>query len=151
MNGGWRRNGAAGAALLAGLALAAGCSTPASRIKREAALFATFPPEVQENVRQGRVAVGYTPEMVRLALGAPSRVYERETAAGRAEIWAYTDVRFASDLEPVTTRYWYRDARGRLRLAHDWGWADVTRTQEYENLRIEFRDGRVFAIERRSR
>jgi hypothetical protein len=105
---------------LIGLLAAAGCSTPATRIKRNAEVFAAFPAEVQENVRAGRIALEYTHDMVRIALGTPQRVYNRETAGGRSEIWSYTDSRFTGDPMPLETSYWIRDGRGRLRLVRDW-------------------------------
>jgi len=131
--------------------LAAGCSTPSSRIKQRPEVFASFPPGVQENVRSGRIAVGYTHDMVYIALGSPSRMYQRETESGRTEIWSYTDIRYTTDVQPVETTYRYRDARGHLRLSRDWGWADVSRSEEFETLRVEFRDGKVAAIERLNR
>jgi len=78
------------AALVCALALA-GCSTPDSRIEKSSATFASFPPAVQAKIRAGEVEVGFTSEMVQLALGKPDRVYRRQTAEGETEVWAYAD------------------------------------------------------------
>ena len=86
--------------------LGSGCvSTPASRIKANPSLFASFPPQVQEQVRKGAVAVGFTEDMVRMALGDPDRVILRTTAALQTKIWVYTDVRYSSRMEPIEAGY----------------------------------------------
>jgi hypothetical protein len=80
--------------LLAALALVAiaGCaSTPTSRIADHKAAYNQWPPDVQAAVAAGKIAVGFTPEQVRIALGEPSRKFSRTTADGTAETWAYAD------------------------------------------------------------
>ena len=77
------------AALLCALLLA-GCSTVASRIDRNRAAFDRYPPEVQQKIRAGQIAIGFTQDMVRMALGDPDHVYQRTTAAGQSEIWGYS-------------------------------------------------------------
>ena len=126
----------------------AGCvSTPARRIAQHAEWFASFPPEIQENVKQGRIRVGYTQEMVMLALGAPRRAISRTTAEGQVEVWIYTDVQYVPRYEPVPSSRLYRDASGKVRETHDWTWVDVGHHYEYETLRVEFTSGKVSAIE----
>ena len=78
------------AAIACALALA-GCSTPDSRIQKNSATFASYPPAVQAKIRAGEIEVGYTPEMVALALGKADRVYRRQSAEGEIEVWAYAD------------------------------------------------------------
>lgn len=68
------------------LALAA-CGGVESRIRRQQALFDGYPPAVQQNIRAGRIEPGYTPEMVRMALGRPDEV--REGGDGAGETWIY--------------------------------------------------------------
>ena len=136
-------------ALMGVLLLAAGCATPEYRIRKNPALFAAFPTNVQANVRSGLVDVGYTPDMVYIALGRPNRVIERTTSEGRFEIWVYTDITYSTEFAPIETTYWYRTHRGDLRLARDWSWIDVQQRHEYEILRVEFKDGKVLALEAR--
>lgn len=133
---------------LAGLLLAAGCATtPESRIRARPELFASFPAETQERIRAGGVAIGFTEDMVRMALGEPDQVLRRETAGGTATIWSYTDSRPVTryDYIPVTSAA--RDSRGRLRTYPDWVMADRTIWLDVERLRVEFKDGRVTAME----
>ena len=76
--------------LLVSTALVFGCSSSlASRIKKNQELFDSLPPQAQASIRAGKVEVGFTPGMVRLALGEPDRLYVRTTERGSAEVWAY--------------------------------------------------------------
>ena len=74
-------------------ALAGGCvgSTPATRIEQRPAVFRAWPEAVQAKVRAGQVEVGFTPDMVRMALGEPDRVRSLVTPQGRSEIWIFFD------------------------------------------------------------
>jgi hypothetical protein len=126
-----------------------GCATtPEQRIAREPALFATFAPEAQAKIRQGQADIGFTPDMVRLALGGPSRVYARKTAEGETEIWAYTTLIWEPDTQLVPVDRYLRDRHGRTRIVTDWVCVDTDRRREATHLRVEFRDGKVAAIER---
>lgn len=125
-----------------------GClSTPEARIRKHADLFASFPPEVQQEIRQGRVQIGFTADMVRLALGDPHRVYSRTTATTTNEVWVYTRILPEPCRGPCGGTGWYRDRRGRLRPLRTWGWADGHPSREEDVLRLEFDGGRIFAIE----
>lgn len=66
-----------------------GCNnTPqARRIEQNPELFAQLPPEVQSGVSRGSIALGYTPNMVFLALGRPDKV--ESSADGQSFIWTY--------------------------------------------------------------
>jgi hypothetical protein len=124
------------------------CSTPASRIDRNPAVFATFPPAVQENVRKGIVEVGYTTDMVFIAKGEPKRKYQRRTAEGTFDVWSYVGTEYWTDRQRVMGSYHVQDASGKTRTLHDSVWVDVRQEREYEKMRIEFRDGVVTALER---
>ena len=129
------------------VALAAGCTTPAARIRKNPDLFNSFPPEVQQNVRSGHIEVGYTKDMVFIACGRPDRVRMRKTDAGESTAWIYTGARFSSSIQPVDQVYWHRDRRGRLHYMVDRDWIDVGQVNEYEALRVEFADDKATAIE----
>jgi hypothetical protein len=130
----------------------AGCvSTPAKRIQADPATFARFPPDVQAKVQKGEVEVGFTRDMVRLALGRPQRISTRTTEAGQLEIWLYMGIRHMTRYEPMDTGYWYRDRSGRLRRSYDTIWVDRGYSEEYPVMRLEFSDDKVKAIERMTR
>lgn len=73
------------------LLAALGCSSPGSRIKANQAAFDALPAETQTKIRAGKVEVGYTAAMVKMALGEPDRRYTRTTEKGSSEVWAYRD------------------------------------------------------------
>ena len=130
------------------LLLAAGCATPASRIRRDPELFASFPPEVREDIRRGQIDIGYSPLMVGMALGRPDRILDRVVQGARLEIWVYSEARYAPGYGPAPAAYWYRDSRGPLRRGYNWTWLDLGQPVEFEALRVEFAGNKVSAIER---
>lgn len=74
------------------LLLAAGCSTPASRVQKNQAAYNSWPAEVQREVSAGRIAVGYLPDMVKVALGEPDNAFTVvDLANGPVETWSYLD------------------------------------------------------------
>jgi outer membrane protein assembly factor BamE (lipoprotein component of BamABCDE complex) len=75
-----------GAGLAMG-ALLAGCDTISQRIEEKAEIFSQLGPEVQESIQRGQVKVGYTLEMVYMALGRPNSV--TSTPDGKYVVWTY--------------------------------------------------------------
>ncbi|MDD2762370.1 MAG: hypothetical protein PHE83_00185 [Opitutaceae bacterium] len=74
------------------LLVLAGCvTTPSERIAKNHSAYASWPPEVQAKVRAGEVAIGFTPEQVRMALGEPDHTFTRTTDKGSDEVWGYRD------------------------------------------------------------
>ncbi len=127
--------------LLLALALLAGCSSPDSRIARNRAVFDRLPAEVQQKIRNGQVEVGYTPEMVQLALGEPDRVFTRRSAQGDTEVWGYQDhgPRFSIGIGAGGGGRHSAFAGG---MAMTSGGYDPD-----EKVRVEFRDGKVTALD----
>jgi hypothetical protein len=132
------------AGLLACGLLLAGCATPEARIQRSPELFSTLSAADQQTIREGRVSIGFTPEMTRLALGDPHRIVTKTDSSGTKEIWRYTTYetddglflfsgyyhRFHSFHDPLFPYYLNYSAR---------------RSRDY--LRITFAEGRVSTIE----
>jgi hypothetical protein len=123
------------------------CASPEYRIKKNPDLFATFPPEVQEKVRNGQIDLGYTPEMVTMALGAPNHTYNRTTREGSVDVWSYTSTKVINERQRVNADFRYRDSNGKYRNANDWVYVDVAREVEYDKIRVEFKAGIVSAID----
>jgi hypothetical protein len=72
------------------LLLAAGCSSsPMSRIDANRQLYESWPYEVQSAVLEGKAIKGMTPEMVRMALGEPTRIEARGGTKSVDEGWIY--------------------------------------------------------------
>ena len=78
------------AALVMFAAGLAGCSTsPMSRIDANRAVYESWPVDIQSAVLDGKAVKGMTPEMVRMALGEPTRIDVRSGANASDEIWIY--------------------------------------------------------------
>ena len=125
------------------LLLTAGCTTPESRISRHQAAFDAWPAEVRDKVRAGRVEVGFTQEMVQVALGEADRRSTRTTAAGTEEVWAYFDHRPKFSFGLGMGVAGGSRAYGGGVVVGDSGFLDD------EFLRVIFEGGRVVAIETR--
>ncbi len=128
-------------AVLAGALAFAGCSTPDSRIEKNSAAFASYPPAVQAKIRAGEVEVGYNEEMVQIALGKPDRTYRRQTAKEETVVWAY------ADKTPTIGFGFGIGSSGR----HSGGGVAVgtsTGGDRGDRLHVIFKAGKVTAIER---
>lgn len=129
--------------LLAGAALAllAGCSTPDSRIAGHRAAFDRLPAEAQQKIRSGQVDIGFTPEMVRLALGEPDRVFTRRSDGGDTEVWGYQDhgPHFSFGIGVGSGGHHSAVGGG---VAMSTGGYDPG-----EKIRVEFREGKVTAVD----
>jgi len=137
-----RRSGGRARVLAAALVLLAGCVGPEARIRRQQALFAQLAPEAQAMIREGRVGLGFSADMVRLAVGEPDRRWTRSDAQGQTEIWSYTAYETAAGA-PIF-RGWYH-AGAEVYLYNAGARGGTARAREY--FKVSFADGRVSAVE----
>lgn len=123
------------------LALLAACSSPESRIASRRGVFDQFPAEVQAKIRAGQVGVGFTTEMVQLALGEPDRKFTRKTEGGDTEVWGYrsSSPRFSLGLG-IGTGGRHSAVGGGIAVSS--GGYDPE-----EKIRVEFRAGLVTAVD----
>lgn len=128
--------------LTVGLAVLAGCASPESRIKQNPQLFAQLTPEQQNLIKQGKVAVGFTPDMVRLALGEPDRVRVRTDAKGSREIWNY--VTYESQEGVILYRGMYHRYWGGAYYPY---YANVTSYRVHNRVVVAFMNGQVAEVE----
>jgi hypothetical protein len=119
-----------------------GCSTPDSRIEKNSAAFAAYTPSVQAKIRAGEVDVGFTAEMVQLALGKPDRVLRRRTAAGESEVWIYAD-------KSPTFGFGIGIGGGGHHSGGGVAVGTSTGGDREDRLRVIFETGKVVAVERR--
>ncbi len=121
--------------------VACGCTT-ADRISRNPALFDSWPPLVQRLVEAGDIALGFTPDQVRMALGEPDHVYARTTAAGTDEVWGYR-----SHKPRFTVGIGVAGGGGSTRVA---GGTVLSSGGPYDDevMRVIFSRGQVSAIEK---
>ncbi len=128
--------------LLVVVGLVAGACSTEDRISRNPALFDSWPPLVQRLVQSGEIAVDFTPEQVRMALGDPDHTYTRTTAEGTAEVWGYR-----SHKPMFTVGVGIGGGGGSTRVG---GGAAVSTGGPYadETMRVIFSGGKVVAIEK---
>ncbi|MFI5357112.1 MAG: hypothetical protein ACHQ4G_07240 [Opitutales bacterium] len=120
----------------------AGCTTPESRIKQNPAAFDRATPQQQQLIKAGEVAVGFSPELVRLALGDPDRVWQRTDAQGQTVTWSY--VTYETSGGVILYRGWYH---------HWWGptdyafYTDFNDRRPRTHMRVTFAHDQVVSIE----
>jgi hypothetical protein len=128
------------------LAVMAGCaSSPQARIERNWGRYETYPLEVRERIAAGQVDVGFTAEMVQMALGEPARVAERRTENETTEVWIYTRNRPRFGIGIGVGSFGGRTGVSTGVGVSTGGWGPV------EVRRVEFRDGVVVAVDHRTR
>lgn len=129
----------------------AGCSTFEKRAEEKAAIFSSLGAEAQEKLRQGIVEIGYTPDMVYIALGGPDSQSQRTTADGTDMTWIYSayyseyrgtsnvGYRRIVDYNPVTKSYivYYEPVQ-----------VDHYEERVEDRIKVTFRDGKVAVIEK---
>ena len=132
-------------ALVSFALLTACASTPESRIADRRGAFNAYPAEVQQKIRAGQVEIGFTDEMVLLALGEPSRKFTRQTEAGETEVWVYHDngPQFSFGFGMSSGN---RHSSSGVGLAMSTGGYDPD-----ERMRLAFHAGRVTEIDVRQR
>ena len=127
--------------------LLAGCATPEKRIQQNQDVFDTFPVAAQARIRGGQIDLGFTPDMVRIALGEPHRQTLRRSADGEVEIWSYFDSTRRYDRQRVDIDGLSISGPGGLRSIGGSAWINVEQNREFIRIRVEFRNGVATAIE----
>ena len=127
--------------------LLAGCATPEKRIQQNQDVFDTFPVAAQARIRGGQIDLGFTPDMVRIALGDPQHKALRRVAAGETEIWLYFDSIRRYDRQRVDIDGLSLSGPGGRRSMGGSAWINVEQTREFVRARVEFQNGVAVAIE----
>ena len=73
----------------------AGCdhtSGIARRIQERSGVYARLTPDHQNKIEQGIIEVGFSTDMVYMALGRPQRTWEKTQPEGRVSIWTYRNM-----------------------------------------------------------
>jgi hypothetical protein len=135
--------------VLLGLTLA-GCSTVDSRIREKAAVFNQLSPADQAKIRQGIIAVGFTPDMVYMALGKPTEIRQRTRPGGQETLWIYNTYydRYEGTVRAGYRRWVVWEPRIRAyRIYYEPVYGQVYSEQKQTDFRITFLNGRVTVIE----
>ena len=129
-----------------GLVLAAGCSTPATRIQKNPDAFSRLTPAQQDMIRKGQVGLGFDATMVHLALGDPDRIRTRVTAAGATEVWIYAN--WDTEDGMMLYRGWYHRYWGEPFYPY---YMSYPGRRMYEQTRVTLKDGKVTEVEQENR
>jgi hypothetical protein len=145
--GGMIRRLAGWCAVVLVLLVSSGCMTRDARIQQNFALFCTYPPATQQKIRSGQVDMGFTREMVYMALGPADRIAARQTVGAASEVWIYTTQNYRQNMQPVRNTHWYQTRDGKWRMVEDWDWVDAGWYEERDRMRVEFYGNQVGALE----
>lgn len=128
----------------------AGCSTIDSRIREKQAAFDALPPAARAEIRRGQVGVGFTPDMVYMAIGKPDEIRERVDPAGQESVWKYNMYydRYVGSVRAGYRRWVRWDPRiNAYRIYDEPIDASVYQPVRETYIRVTFRDGKVTAID----
>ncbi|WP_152032595.1 hypothetical protein [Ereboglobus luteus] len=135
--------------LVAALVMA-GCSTVDSRIKEKQSVFDSLTPTEQANVRQGIIGVGYTPDMVYMAMGKADKVKSRVTPKGTVTTWIYNQYyqEYMGRRFVGYRRDMYYDSRAKVWRVYYTPVSEAVYRDRVEEIgRVVFRDDKVESIE----
>jgi hypothetical protein len=126
--------------------LTAGCvtSTPQSRISRNRSAYHEFPYEVQRKISAGEVAVGFTEQMVAMALGKPGRRLTHTSPDGETDVWIYYKHEPHGSVSFGVSSGGYSGVSTGISLS-------TGSNPDDEYMRVTFSEGTVSAIETRTR
>lgn len=136
--------------LLTALVFFTGCETVNDRIKEKPAAFAQADAASQDKIKQGIIDLGFTEDLVYVALGKPDQKRESVGPTGKSVTWIYNTYyqryegtaavgyhrRVYFDPYLKTYRVYYRPVV-----------EEVYTTETEERIRIVFKEGKVAVIE----
>jgi hypothetical protein len=136
--------------LLSALVGLTGCQSVDDRIKQKPDVFAAVDKATQDKIKQGIIDLGYTPDMVYLALGAPDQKRETVTAAGMSISWIYSTYYQRYDgtaFVGYERRVYYDPGIRSYRLYYHPAYIDTYHEEKDERIRVVFKDGKAAVIE----
>lgn len=137
-------------ALLSIALLFAGCSTIDSRIKEKSAAFAAVDAPTQDKIRLGRVEVGFTTDLVYIALGGPDERTTKTSATSTDETWIYNSYYqdYLGSAHTGYRRYVVIDPKTKQPVVfYEPVYTPIYRDRVEERIRIAFTAGKVDSIE----
>lgn len=134
---------------IVGLGFLAGCQTVDDRIGRAPESFASVDQATQDKIKQGIIDLGFSENMVYLALGAPAQKRKSVSATGETVTWIYyasSELR-ADILHDGYYRHYYDPNSGDRRTVHIPATFENSLPEKKERIHVIFRDGKVSMIE----
>ncbi len=136
--------------LAATLGFLAGCQSVDDRIKEKPDVFAKLDAPTQDKIKQGIVDLGYTEDMVYLALGKPDEKRQAVRAEGTSITWIYNtyyDRYDGTHMVGYYRRIYYDPYLRSYRVFYNPAYVETYRPEKEERIRVTFRDGKVTVIE----
>jgi outer membrane protein assembly factor BamE (lipoprotein component of BamABCDE complex) len=132
-------------------ALFVGCDTPDSRIASSPQIFNSLPPDQQALVKAGQIAVGFTPDEVKLALGDPTRITITTDSTGQHQVWHYVQYEDNQGVVIFTGYYHRWGGWGGPRFWGDVGYYNGYPVRVHDRIRVAFDSAnRVASIQQES-
>lgn len=136
--------------LLAALLSLTGCQSVDDRIRQKPDVFAAVDKATQDKIKQGIIDLGYTQDMVYLALGAPDQKREAISAAGNSVSWIYNTYYQRYDgtaFVGYERRVYYDPGIRSYRLYYHPAYLDTYHEEKDERIRVVFKEGKAAVIE----
>jgi hypothetical protein len=134
----------------AALLLTTGCQSVDDRIKEKPDVFAQLDHPTQDKIKQGIIDLGYTEDMVYMALGKPDEKRDKLNADGKVATWVYNTYYERYDGTAYAGYYrqvYYDPYLKTYRVYYHPAVADVYTQEKEERIRVVFKGGKVTAIE----
>jgi hypothetical protein len=130
-----------------------GCQTVETRIKEKPAVFASLDKTTQDRIMEGIIGIGYSEDMVYLALGSPDQIRESVTADKHTLIWIYNS--YIPHYDTAFMMSYHRYPYGYPGYYRPYGYGyyyppyalGPTYTEKEERIRVTFNEGKVSAID----
>jgi len=136
--------------LITALAFFTGCETVNDRIKEKPAAFAGADAATQDKIKQGIIDLGFSEDLVYVALGKPDQKRESVSPTGKSVTWIYNTYyqRYDGDRFAGYHRRVYFDPYLKTyRVYYRPVYAEVYTEETEERIRIVFKEGKVAVIE----
>src|SRR4051812_47022724 len=128
----------------AGLLLS-GCSTINSRINEKGSVFYSLDADTRAKIEHGDIALGFSPDMVYMALGNPDAKRRSTSADGTSETWTYGAYYYNTGYVGYH-RWGGWGPRGFYRMYWEPVYAPGYAVEP--DIRVTFRDGKVVSVDR---
>lgn len=136
--------------LAASLGFLAGCQTVDDRIKEKPEVFNKLDAATKDKIKQGIIDIGFSEDLVYLALGKPDQKRESLTAEGKTTIWIYNTYYDRYDGTSFAGYYrnlYFDPVVHAYRVYYRPVYTDNYRTETQERIRVVFKDGKVSVLE----
>ena len=136
--------------LLVALLSVTGCQSVDDRIQQMPDVFAKLDPATQSKIKQGIIDLGYTEDMVYLALGKPDEKHEKLDSSQHVTTWVYNTYYEQYDGTHFVGYYrqvYYDPHLRAYRAYYSPAYADAYHSEKEQRIRVVFKGGKTSSIE----